>query len=133
MIFLNKEEPSVISIDKDIVVDYKRESDLYLINIKRSLTRQLVFYGVYTGLNKLNNSFYKIISGLLNDEYKDMQTFRDDYKAFSVTCSEFIKECENYVDDDVLESVSYEVNCVDLIIKKLIAIVENFCVSEDFR
>lgn len=132
MIFLNREEQSVIKIDPDLVIDYKRESDLYLVNIKRSLTKQLVYYKVYYELNKVNNAFYAIIDGLLNEKYTKVQDFRNDVKDFSSAVNVFLRTCTDIIEEHVFDLVKADTDAVDLIIKKLVSIVENYCMkSED--
>ena len=132
MIFLNRGEPSVIKIDPDLVIDYKRESDLYLVNIKRSLTKQLVYYKVYYELNKVNNAFYAIIDGLLNEKYTKVQDFRNDVKDFSSAVNVFLRTCTDIIEEHVFYLVKADTDAVDLIIKKLVSIVENYCMkSED--
>lgn len=130
MIFLNQTEPSVITIDPDLVVNYKRESDLYLINIRRTLTRQLVYYKIYYYLQKVNNSFFKIISSLLEEKYTDRGMFLKDKTTFYNDLTVFLKSCDNLVRDSVYESIEYDVNALKLIIEKLTKIIEDFCMED---
>ena len=82
MIFLNREESSVFKIEKDLVVDYKRTGDQYLVSIYHELTKQLIPYTVYNDLQKVDNYFYMIIKGLLYEEYTDIEKFRETYSIF---------------------------------------------------
>ena len=131
MIFLNIKEDPVVLIDRDLVMNYKHEGDLYLVSIKHNLTKQLVAYMVYWYLQQVNNAFYKIIKGLVKQEYTDLNTLRNDYSEFIKSCNTFIKNCEGMVSDNVFDSVSKSLDKLQLSMQKLLYIAENICSTEE--
>lgn len=131
MIFLNKEEEQIISIDPDIVLNYKHEGDMYLVNIQHELTKQLISYLVFYDLQKVNNSFFKLIQNLSEGNYFDIVDFRNDYAEFIKCCKTFLKGCEGIEEVGVYDSVKESIDKLQLSIQKLVYIIENFCYLED--
>ena len=130
MIFLNRQEESVVTVDKDLVLDYKRAGDEYLIDIKRELSKQLVYYILYTDLQQVYNAFGCIINKLLNEEYTEESQITKDNTDLSRCCASFLKGCEGFVTEFVLEKVKKDVDALLLCIKKLMYIIENLCVDD---
>lgn len=130
MIWLHHEEEPAFKINKDMVLDYKRTADDVLISIRRELSRQLVYYMVYTDLQQVNNSFFKMIDGLLNDLYLEASELKDDNAVFVQNCKAFLKGCQGFVSEEALEYVTKEIEDLQLIIKKLLYIIDNYCTDE---
>ena len=131
MIYLNKvEEPNII-INQDLVIEYKEEGDIYLVNVKRNMTKQLVGYTHYQTLQKINNSFYFIIQGLLEDKFKNVTRLKDAYRKLVVNCNTLIKNISNLLPDDIYNTICEDLDSLQLLMEKLIYIVENFCFVED--
>ena len=130
MIFLNKDIVSVFNVNKDLIVNYKSEGDRYLVDIRRCLSKQLVYYILYTDLQKVNNSYFTIIDRLLNDEYEDVYKFKKDCSEFNNIQKVFLKSCEGFIDENVMEDVKHDIEKLDLLIQRLIYILENICYDE---
>lgn len=131
MIYLHKEErPSVVTINKDLVVDYKRQGDRLLVEIRRTLTKQLVFYKLYSDLQLVNNSFWVIIEKLLYDKYTDKYQVHKDESELNKNCNLFIRNMNNLVDTEVYEHIEECIDDIRLLIKKLVYIVENICTED---
>ena len=131
MIYLNKvEEPNII-INQDLVIEYKEEGDIYLVNVKRNMTKQLVGYTHYQTLQKINNSFYFIIQGLLEDKFENVTKLKDAYRKLVVNCNTLIKNISNLLPDDIYNTICEDLDSLQLLMEKLIYIVENFCFLED--
>lgn len=128
MIFLNREESSVFKIEKDLVVDYKRTGDQYLVSIYHELTKQLIPYTIYNDLQKVDNYFYLIIKGLLYDEYTDIEKFRENYSIFVKKCDIFLKNSkESFLTDDNMKVCDFYIDKLKLLMQKLMYIAENIC------
>jgi hypothetical protein len=128
MIFLNREESSVFKIEKDLVVDYKRTGDQYLVSIYHELTKQLIPYTVYNDLQKVDNYFYMIIKGLLYEEYTDIEKFRETYSIFVKKCDIFLKNSkESFLTDDNMKVCDFYIDKLKLLMQKLMYIAENIC------
>lgn len=128
MIFLNREESSVFKIEKDLVVDYKRTGDQYLVSIYHELTKQLIPYTVYNDLQKVDNYFYLIIKGLLYEEYTDIEKFRENYSIFVKKCDIFLKNSkESFLTDDNMKVCDFYIDKLKLLMQKLMYIAENIC------
>lgn len=127
MIFLNNTQHSVFNINKDLLTDYKVQGDRRLVSIKRNLSKQLVYYILYTELQKVNNYYFNIIDKLMCDKYTDISQLKKDYASFNQVCKSFLKSCEGFITDDVILSVQNDVNKLTLLIDKLIYILENIC------
>jgi len=131
MIYLNKvEEPNIV-INQDLVIEYKEEGDIYLVNVKRNMTKQLVGYTHYQTLQKINNSFYFIIQGLLEDKFENVTKLKDAYRKLVVNCNTLIKNISNLLPDDIYNTICEDLDSLQLLMEKLIYIVENFCFVED--
>jgi hypothetical protein len=130
MIWLHHEKEPAFQINKDMVLDYKRTADDVLISIRRELSRQLIYYMVYTDLQQVNNSFFKMMDGLLNDLYLEAVDLKDDNAEFEQYCKAFIKGCQGFVSDEALEYVTKKIDDLKLIIKKLLYVIENYCTEE---
>lgn len=128
MIFLNREESSVFKIEKDLVVDYKRTGDQYLVSIYHELTKQLIPYTIYNDLQKVDNYFYLIIKGLLYEEYTDIEKFRENYSIFVKKCDLFLKNSkESFLTDDNMKVCDFYIDKLKLLMQKLMYIAENIC------
>lgn len=128
MIFLNREESSVFKIEKDLVVDYKRTGDQYLVSIYHELTKQLIPYTIYNDLQKVDNYFYLIIKGLLYDEYTNIEKFRENYSIFVKKCDLFLKNSkESFLTDDNMKVCDFYIDKLKLLMQKLMYIAENIC------
>ena len=127
MIFLNQEEESVFTIDKDLVVEYKRTGDRYLVSMYHELTKQLIAYTIYNDLQKVDNYFYAIIKGLLYDEFTKLSTMQNNYSSFVRYCDVFIKNCEDVVPEESYKIVVFYVDKLKLLMQKLVYIAENIC------
>ena len=128
MIFLNREESSVFKIEKDLVVDYKRTGDQYLVSIYHELTKQLIPYTIYNDLQKVDNYFYLIIKGLLYDEYTELNKFRETYSMFVKKCDIFLKNTkESFLTDDNMKVCDFYIDKLKLLMQKLMYIAENIC------
>lgn len=128
MIFLNREESSVFKIEKDLVVDYKRTGDQYLVSIYHELTKQLIPYTIYNDLQKVDNYFYTIIKGLLYEEYTDIEKFRENYSIFVKKCDIFLKNSkESFLTDDNRKVCDFYIDKLKLLMQKLMYIAENIC------
>lgn len=135
MIFLGQEEKSVIQIDKDLVINYKKSGDSILVDIKRNLTCQLIWYVVYYDLQKVNNSFFTIIKKLYNENYSDISYLKKDNEEFVKCCNLFLKNCKSKISDSIYDVLVRDIDKLKLVIQKLIYICENICYvddSEDF-
>lgn len=135
MIFLGQEEKSVIQIDKDLVINYKKSGDSILVDIKRNLTCQLIWYVVYYDLQKVNNSFFNIIKKLHNENYSDISYLKKDNEEFVKCCNLFLKNCKSKISDSIYDILVRDIDKLKLVIQKLIYICENICYvddSEDF-
>ena len=131
MIYLNKvEEPNIV-INQNLVIAYKEEGDIYLVNVKRSMTKQLVGYTHYQTLQKINNSFYFIIQGLLEDKFENVTKLKDAYRKLVVNCNTLIKNISNLVPDDIYNAVCEDLDSLQIMMEKLVYIAENFCFTED--
>lgn len=127
MIYLNREVQSVFQINQDLVLDYKRACDRILVNIRRNLTRQLIFYKVYCDLQEVYNSYYVIIDKLTNELYESVEDLRKDYAVLTKYARTFIRNSTTIVPDTIHEIVSGDIDDFLLTMDKLIYILENFC------
>ena len=131
MIYLNKvEEPNIV-INQDLVIEYKEEGDIYLVNVKRNMSKQTVGYTHYQTLQKINNSFYFIIQGLLEDKFENVTKLKDAYRKLVVNCNTLIKNISNLLPDNIYNAICEDIDSLQLMMEKLIYIVENFCFVED--
>lgn len=131
MIYLNREVQSVFQINQDLVVDYKRTCDRILVNIRRNLTRQLIFYKVYCDLQEVYNSYYVIIDKLINELYESVEDLRRDYADLTKYSKAFIRNSTTIVPENIHEVVSDEIDQFLLAMDKLIYILENYCENSE--
>lgn len=132
MIYLNREPVSVFKIDPDLVVDYKVICDEILVNIRRNLSRQLIFYKVYYDLQQLYNGFFSIFDKLLNNLYEDSSVFNKDVSDFKGLCDVLLKNSENIIPENIHDLVDSDIKKLLLTIDKLVYIINNYCdFSED--
>lgn len=130
MIFLNKEVASIFKVNPDLIATYKTQGDRYLVDIKRCLSKQLVYYILYTDLQKVNNFYFRIMDKLLKGEYTELYSLKEDYAAFQKVEKSFLKGCEGFIDTTVMESVKKDIDSLDIIIQRFIYILENICYDE---
>ena len=132
MIYLNRESVSVFKIDPDLVVDYKVICDEILVNIRRNLSRQLIFYKVYYDLQQMYNGFFSIFDKLLNNLYEDSSVFNKDVSDFKGLCNVLLKNSENIIPENIHNLVDSDIKKLLLTIDKLVYIINNYCdFSED--
>jgi hypothetical protein len=132
MIYLNREPVSVFKIDPDLVVDYKVICDEILVNIRRNLSRQLIFYKVYYDLQQMYNGFFSIFDKLLNNLYEDSSVFNKDVSDFKGLCNVLLKNSENIIPENIHNLVDSDIKKLLLTIDKLVYIINNYCdFSED--
>lgn len=131
MIYLNREIKSAFNVDPDLVVDYKSVCDRYLVNIRRNLTKQLVFYKVYYDLQQVNNSYFAMIDKLMNEEYEFIEQLNKDYAKFVNCCTVFERNSRTIVPDNVMELVEKDVDKLKLAVDKLLYIVKNLCLCSE--
>jgi hypothetical protein len=127
MIYLNREIESIFNVDQDLVIDYKRVCDRYLVNIRRNLSKQLVFYKVYYDLQQVNNSYFEIIDKLINELYEYVADLDKDYSVFIRNCNTFLKNSENIIPQNIHYLVDSDIKSIQLSLDKLIYIIKNFC------
>ena len=131
MIFLNsKPEEPIIHINEDLVINYKRQCDMILVEIKRTLTKQLVHCELYADLQLVYNSSYAIIDSLLNDKYRSQYDLHNGQTEFIKCCNSFVKNMNGMVKDNVIEHVTDCLDDLKLYIQKLVYIAENVCLEE---
>lgn len=133
MIYLNQEVQSIFNVDPDLVVDYKRICDRFLISMRHNLTKQLIAYGVYYDLQQINNTYFVMIDKLLNGLYEDVSYLDKDYAEYVKWCNTFLKNSENIVPDNIHKLVEDDINSMQLALNKLIYILKNFCIVEDAK
>jgi hypothetical protein len=127
MIFLNHEEEPVVTINKDMVLDYKQTGDDCLVGIKRELSKQLVYYILYTDLQEVNASFGTIIEKLLDNKYLDVRDLDKDIAKLDKNCKALLKSCDGFVEEYVIENVKIWVDRLLLCVSKLKYILDKFC------
>lgn len=133
MIYLNQEVQSIFNVDPDLVVDYKRICDRFLISMRHNLTKQLIAYGVYYDFQQINNTYFVMIDKLLNGLYEDVSYLYKDYAEYVKWCNTFLKNSERIVPDNIHKLVEDDINSMQLALNKLIYILNNFCIVEDAK
>ena len=133
MIYLNQKVESIFTVDPDLVVDYKRICDRFLISMKHNLTKQLISYKVYYDLQQVNNSYFVMIDKLLNELYEDVSYLDKDYAEYVKCCNTFLKNSERIVPDNIHDLVEDDINSMQLALNKLIYILKNFCIVEETK
>lgn len=131
MIYLNREIESAFKVDPDLVADYKVICDRYLVNIRRNLTKQLIFYKVYYDLQQVNNAYFLIIDKLLNGLYENIESLKKDNSDFVKCCNVFVKSSTTVVPENVMDLVDADIDRLKLAMNKLIYILENYCLQPE--
>lgn len=103
-----------LKINPKLVEYYKNECDPYLVNLKRELTRSLVDYKLFQDLQEINNSYYKIISGLIDNTYTSLTELFNDSKTLTNNTNKFQKGCYGKIDGDIFDSIYH--NCENILI-----------------
>lgn len=124
MILLHKDDSPKITVNYDMIEDYKRECDVRLINIKRELSRRLNDYTVFVKYNRLCNSFYTIIESLYNRKYESFDEVKTDYNKMVSDCKDFLKMCESFTAQSTFIKVSDEIELYKNTMQKLYKIIE---------
>lgn len=131
MIILGYKEPPIFKINHDIVLEYKRICDTYLVNIRRNMTRQCVDFRLYGPMNKVFNSYGNIIESLLEDKYTDIREFEADYRRLEQSCNDYKKDADIQLVGFVYSNVCEELDMLVLAMNKLKYIIDNFCMQEE--
>lgn len=108
-----------LKINPKLVEYYKDECDPYLVNLKRELTRSLVDYKLFQDLQEINNSYYKIISGLIDNTYTSLTELFNDSKTLTNNTNKFQKSCYGKIDGDIFDSIYRNCENILLTINKL--------------
>lgn len=127
MIFLNAQEVKHLFVDEDLVIKYKKRSDVYLIDIKRELTKQPVYYKIYEYYQNLCNTFYAIIEQLLDGTCETESDLRAISEEFYKACTSFIKQCESIISERSYDFVCKCVENLKMVIDKIVYISCNYC------
>ena len=127
MIFLNATEEKHLFVNSDLVIKYKKRCDVFLMDIKRELTKQPIYYKIYEYYQKVCNTFYAIIENLLDGTCETESDLRAISEEFYKACTAFIKQCEA-----VISEISYDFVCsrIDLLkraMDKLIQVACTYC------
>lgn len=131
MIIIGYNEPSIFKINHDIVLEYKRICDTYLVNIRRNMTRQCVDFRLYGPMNKVFNSYGNIIESLLEDKYTDIREFEADYRRLEQSCNDYKKDSDIQLVGFVYDNICEELDMLVLAMNKLKYIIDNFCIQEE--
>ena len=127
LIFLNQSPESVYEFNTDLLLNYKKIGDAYLSDMRRSMSKQPVDYELYYYLQQVYNAYYVIIGGLIDGTYEDNKIINKDYDEFVKQCDALLKNLDGHVAEHVIEAVAIKVNGVELLLKKLIYIISNYC------
>lgn len=130
MIFLNYTPKSVYSFNKQLLAQYKRTGDSYLADIRRNMSKQLTDYGLYYYLQNVNNAYYVIIGGLLDGTYENSEQIYKDQKYFEKCCDEMLNEFHGGVPEAVYDRICVLTENVQLLIQKLINILNDYCLED---
>ena len=131
MIIIGYKEPSIFKINHDIVLEYKRICDSYLVSIRRNMTRQCVDFRLYAPMNKVFNAYGDIINSFLEDNYSDEHEYNDDYRKLEQAINDYKKDAELQLVGFVYDNVCDELDMLKLAMGKLRYIAENFCIQEE--
>lgn len=127
MILLNRELHPIFNIDPDYIITYKKECDVHLGAMKHQLSRQLIDYKVYYYLQKLYNSFYKILKGLLEETYEDIKTWNEDKKDLELACKTFASSMKGSVPEKVQQRVINQLDMFQTEMNKLYNVLQTVC------
>lgn len=127
--FGNDNEP--LLINPKLLAHYKEECDIYLVDVKRQLTRSLVDYRIFQKLQDVYNYYYVIIRKLEEQEYTNINQMEDDKKYLRGLVVAFQKECKPAVSTSIYTDIMSNCNKVMLTLIKLIKIVKDVNTNND--
>lgn len=125
MIKLYNQKDSPLRVNIDLVNEYKRQADIYLLDMRRELTRALVDYIAFRDLQLVNNSFFDIVDKLLNQEFTCLSELRDSNQKLVVTLETFLKVCKQSVEVNIYAPINISARKFILTVHKLIQIIES--------
>lgn len=119
-----KNDDSPLVVNPNLLQAYREQCDIYLVNLKRELTRGLVDYKLFQQLQQINNDFYVIIDYMENEHYTYIKEVEDDKHKLVVDMQLFVKDCKQAVSREIWDSL--QENCVNisLSINKLVQIIK---------
>ena len=119
-----KNDDSPLVVNTNLLQSYREQCDIYLVNLKRELTRGLVDYKLFQQLQQINNDFYVIIDYMENEHYTYIKEVEDDKHKLVVDMQLFVKDCKHAVSGEIWNSL--QENCADLslAINKLVQIIK---------
>ena len=127
MIWLNRTIEPIFNVDRDFLLEYKKECDRYLAGIKHILTKQLVDYTVYCDLNGLYRSFGHLISELLHETIEERKVYDQLKKDIEVETNAFLQGLKGTLPEDVIDQVIQQVNLFTTQLKKFYYVLETVC------
>lgn len=119
----NNKDITPLKISDEILSKYKEESDIYLVDIRRELTRSLVDYRRFQELQKVNNDFFSIIHGLYEGEFTSVTQLNSDKSKLVSDVETLLKSCKSSISSDIYSSIRDSSRKLMLTINKLIQIV----------
>lgn len=125
MIKLYNQKDSPLRVNIDLVNEYKHQADIYLLDMRRELTRALVDYIAFRDLQLVNNSFFDIVDKLLNQEFTCLSELRDSNQKLVVTLETFLKVCKQSVEVNIYTPINISARKFILTVHKLIQIIES--------
>lgn len=130
MIILEVEGEKSMSINTDMLNNYKKESDMYLINVKRELTKQLVDYRCFKKLQTVNNSFYVILKNLHERYYTNSNLLIKDKEVLQKEIDLFLKSIKVEVSNEKFNNINNSLGKLILVVTKLIKIADSMLRNE---
>ena len=130
MIILEVEGEKSMSINTDMLNNYKKESDMYLINVKRELTKQLVDYRCFKKLQTVNNSFYVILKNLHERHYTNSNLLIKDKEVLQKEIDLFLKSIKVEVSNEKFNNINNSLGKLILVVTKLIKIADSMLRNE---
>ena len=127
MIFLNAQEEKHLFVNEELVIKYKKRSDVYLMDIKRELTKQPVYYKIYEYYQKLCNTFYAIIEQLLDGTCETESDLRSISGEFYKACTSFVKQCESIISERAYAFVCERIESLKKVIEQIVYIACTYC------
>ena len=127
MIWLNRTIEPIFNVDRDFLLEYKKECDRYLAGIKHILTKQLVDYTVYCDLNGLYRSFGHLISELLHETIEERKVYDQLKKDIEVETNAFLQGLKGTLPEDIIDQVIQQVNLFTTQLKKFYYVLETVC------
>lgn len=119
----NNKDITPLKISDEILSKYKEESDIYLVDIRRELTRSLVDYRRFQELQKVNNDFFSIIHGLSEGEFTSVTQLNSNKSKLVSDVETLLKSCKSSISSDIYSSIRDSSRKLMLTINKLIQIV----------